>query len=365
VWFLAGVLSASVVAASAVAVVDARDDNGSSGGTAAAGDLPGLGGGGSTAEEMSATGDIVDVSQLVADVRDGVVSIRTTVIDPRDIFQTTTVEGAGTGFVIDADGLIATNAHVVAGATDVKVTFDDGQTVDGTVLGSDTSDDLAVVKVDRTGLHALKLGDSEQLAVGEPVVAIGNALALPGGPTATSGIVSALDRSIDTDNGEHLDHLIQTDAAINPGNSGGPLLTLDGSVVGVNSAGATQAQNIGFSIGMSGAQPVLEQLQAGQRIKRPFIGVQTRVVDTELARMLGLEVDHGILIADVTAGSPAEAAGLRSGDVITAAAGNEMESADDLTKAIADTGADHDLDLTIRRGADTLDITVTVGSRDA
>ena len=179
------------------------------------------------------------------------------------------------------------------------------------------------MKVDRTGLHALQLGDSEQLAVGEPVVAIGNALALPGGPTATSGIVSALDRSIDTDNGEHLDHSIQTDAAINPGNSGGPLLTLDGAVIGVNSAGATQAQNIGFAIGMSGAKPILEQLQAGQRIKRPFIGVQTRVVDTELARMLGLEVDHGILIADVTAGSPAEAAGLRRGDVITAAAGTD------------------------------------------
>ena len=239
-------------------------------------------------------------------------SIRTTVIDPSDIFQTTTVEGAGTGFVVDANGLIATNAHVVAGATDVKVTFDDGSTVDGTVLGTDTTDDLAVVKVDRSGLHALTLGDSDQLAVGMPVVAIGNALALPGGPTATSGIVSALDRSIATDNGEHLDNLIQTDAAMNPGNSGGPLLTLDGAVVGVNSAGATQAQNIGFSIGMSGAQPILEQLEAGKHIKRPFIGVQTRLVDDQLAQMLGLEVDHGILIADVTTGSPAEHAGLRT-----------------------------------------------------
>ncbi|HEX4981584.1 MAG TPA: trypsin-like peptidase domain-containing protein [Ilumatobacteraceae bacterium] len=365
VWFLAGVLSASAVAASAVAVVESRNDSGSPpGATAVATDAPGLGGG-ESAREMSIAGDVVDVSQLVADVRDGVVSIRTTVIDPRDIFQTTTVEGAGTGFVVDADGLIATNAHVVAGATDVKVTFDDGRTVDGTVLGSDSTDDLAVVKVDRTGLHALTLGDSQALAVGEPVVAIGNALALPGGPTATSGIVSALDRSIDTNNGEHLEHLIQTDAAINPGNSGGPLLTLDGSVIGVNSAGADQAQNIGFAIGMSGARPILEQLEAGQHIKRPFIGVRTRVVDSQLSQMLDLGVDHGVLIADVTAGSPAEAAGLRRGDVITAAAGTDIDSADDLTHAITETGADHDLDLQVRRGDERLDITVTVGSRDA
>ena len=315
--------------------------------------------------ELSVSGDVTDVSNLVADVRDGVVSIRTTVIDPRDIFQTTTVEGAGTGFVVDADGLVATNAHVVAGATDVKVTFDDGKTVDGTVLGTDTTDDLAVVKVDRTGLHALTLGDSDRLAVGMPVVAIGNALALPGGPTATSGIVSALDRSIATDNGEHLDNLIQTDAAINPGNSGGPLLTLDGAVVGVNSAGATEAQNIGFSIGMSGARPILEQLEAGQHIKRPFIGVQTRLVDDQLAQMLGLEVDHGVLIADVTTGSPAEHAGLRRGDVITDAAGVEIKQSDDLTSAINKAGTGNDLDLTVRRGADQIDVTVTVGSRDA
>ena len=364
-WFVAGVLSAGAVAASAVAVVDARHDSGSSpGGSAVASDLP-QSGGGESVHELSVSGDVTDVSNLVADVRDGVVSIRTTVIDPRDIFQTTTVEGAGTGFVVDGDGLIATNAHVVAGATDVKVTFDDGKTVDGTVLGTDTTDDLAVVKVDRTGLHALTLGDSDQLEVGMPVVAIGNALALPGGPTATSGIVSALDRSIATDNGEHLDNLIQTDAAINPGNSGGPLLTLDGSVVGVNSAGATQAQNIGFSIGMTGARPILEQLEAGQRITRPFIGVQTRVVDAQLARMLGLEVDHGVLIADVTTGSPAEAAGLRRGDVITAAAGTEIKGADDLTNAITETGADQDLALHVRRGDEELDITVTVGTREA
>jgi S1-C subfamily serine protease len=247
----------------------------------------------------------------------------------------------------------------------VKVTFDDGSTVDGTVLGTDSTDDLAVVKVDRTGLHALTLGDSDHLAVGVPVVAIGNALALPGGPTATSGIVSALDRSIATDNGEHLDNLIQTDAAINPGNSGGPLLTLDGAVVGVNSAGATDAQNIGFSIGMSGARPILEQLEAGRHIKRPFIGVQTRLVDAQLAQMLGLEVDHGVLIADVTTGSPAEHAGLRRGDVITSAGGVEIKVSDDLTSAITKAGTGHDLDLSVRRGNEQIDITVTVGSRDA
>ena len=188
-------------------------------------------------------------------------------------------QGAGTGFVISSDGQIATNAHVVADATKIEVEFSDGSTAPATVLGVDRTDDLAVVKVDKTGLTALPLGKSSDLRIGEPVVAIGNALDLTGGPTATEGIVSALDRTIDTNDGEHLTHLVQTDAAINPGNSGGPLLTLDGKVVGINSAGTKDAQNIGFAIAIDTARPIVEQLQQGKTVTKAYLGVSTTPLD--------------------------------------------------------------------------------------
>jgi putative serine protease PepD len=193
-----------------------------------------------------------DVSALIAKALPGVVSINVSLNGG---------QAAGTGFIITSDGQIATNAHVVADATSIEVVFSDGSSASAKVLGVDRTDDLAVIKVDKTGLTALPLGKSSELKIGEPVVAIGNALALTGGPTATEGIVSALDRTIDTNDGEHLTHLLQTDAAINPGNSGGPLLTLDGEVVGINSAGSQDAQNIGFAIAIDTAQPIISQLQ--------------------------------------------------------------------------------------------------------
>ncbi len=207
-----------------------------------------------------------DVSDLISSALPGIVSITV---------QLNGGQGAGTGFVISSDGEIATNAHVVADATKIDVEFSDGSTAPASVLGVDRTDDLAVVKVDKTGLTALSLGKSSDLRIGQPVVAIGNALDLTGGPTATEGIVSALDRTIDTNDGEHLTHLLQTDAAINPGNSGGPLLTLDGKVVGINSAGSQGAQNIGFAIAIDTARPIVEQLQQGKTVTKAYLGVST------------------------------------------------------------------------------------------
>lgn len=200
-----------------------------------------------------------DIPTMIEDLRQSVVTIdvvRRISEGPRTI----TEEGAGTGIVLTEDGLIATNAHVVADATTITVTFSDGESVRATLLGMDEGEDLAVLEADRDGLSPITFGDSSDLRVGDLVVAVGNALALEGGPTATMGIVSALKRSVYTSGGNILEDLIQTDAAINEGDSGGPLVDRNGELVGINSAGTLTAENIGFAIAIDTALPILEAL---------------------------------------------------------------------------------------------------------
>ncbi len=302
------------------------------------------------------SGPARDVTALIKEVLPSVVSINVKLSGQR---------AAGTGFVISSDGEIVTNAHVVADASDISVEFSDGKTLTATVLGVDKTDDLAVIKVERTGLTALPLGTSGTLQVGEPVVAIGNALALTGGPTATEGIVSALNRSIDTSVGEHLSHLLQTDAAINPGNSGGPLLTLDGSVVGINSARSTDGQNIGFAIAIDTAKPIINQLQAGKTISKAFLGVSTVTVDAQVAAQSGLDIDHGLLIVDVTGGSAAEDAGLVPGDVIVAFNGTSVAEPSVFGDLIREAGAGTVVHLTVHRDGKDVQIDATLSSHVA
>jgi S1-C subfamily serine protease len=192
-----------------------------------------------------------------------VVAIDTTATAVTRRGQSVTQEAAGSGFYISSDGLIATNNHVVSGATSLTVTMPDGTTTPATVVGTDASADLAVIRIQKTGLPALSFEASAKVQVGNSVVTLGNALALAGGPSASMGIVSALDRSITTSDGEQLSHLLQTDAAINPGDSGGPLVDMSGKVVGMNTAGSTSAQNIGFAIPSDVAAPILTKLAAG------------------------------------------------------------------------------------------------------
>jgi S1-C subfamily serine protease len=346
-WFSAGAAAALVIGATGVLVGHAISDDSTGSTITPAPAVAPLG---------TSSDSTVDVSALVAQTRQGVVTINVV---------TNTGRAAGTGFVIDAAGLIATNAHVVADAQKLEVVFEDGTKKTGVVKSVDATDDLAVVEVDASGLQALPLGSSDDLRVGQPVVAIGNALGLAGGPTATEGIVSALDRSIDTDNGEHLSHLIQTDAAINPGNSGGPLLTLDGKVVGINSAGASEAQNIGFAIAISKAIPILDQLKTGQSVVRPFLGVSTQVVDSQVADQLGLSVDHGVVVMEVVDGSAAEQAGLRPNDVILTIDGKNIATGDDLGNAIKAAGTGRQIKIGIQRGDQQQTLTATVGSHDA
>ena len=313
-------------------------------------------GGFNNASVAPSSPDKVDVSALISKALPGVVSISV---------ELNGAPAAGTGFVISSDGQIATNAHVVADATKIEVKFSDGSTAAASVLGVDRTDDLAVVKVDKTGLTALPLGKSAALRIGEPVVAIGNALDLTGGPTATEGIVSALNRTIDTSEGEHLTHLLQTDAAINPGNSGGPLLTLDGEVVGINSAGSQDAQNIGFAIAIDTARPIVEQLQQGKTITKAYLGVSTTVIDPTVAAQSGLAIDHGLLVVDVAGNSAASAAGIQPGDVIVSVNGAATDDNTKLGDAIRTTGTGNVVHLKVFRNGKTIAIDATLSTHAA
>jgi S1-C subfamily serine protease len=309
-----------------------------------------------TASVTPAGANKTDVSALISSALPGVVSISV---------ELNGGQGAGTGFIISSDGQIATNAHVVADASKIEVKFADGSTAPATVLGVDRTDDLAVIQVDKTGLTALPLGTSADLRIGEPVVAIGNALDLTGGPTATEGIVSALDRTIDTSDGEHLTHLVQTDAAINPGNSGGPLLTLDGKVVGINSAGSQDAQNIGFAIAIDTARPIVEQLQQGKTITTAYLGVSTTPLDAAVAARSGAGIDHGLLIVDVAGNSAASAAGLQPGDVIVSINGTATDDNTPLGDEIRAAGAGQVVHLKIFRNGKTVDVDATLSTHAA
>ncbi|MBI2303178.1 MAG: trypsin-like peptidase domain-containing protein [Chloroflexi bacterium] len=273
-------------------------------------------------------------SDVAARVTPAVVSIFTVQVPPSFFLQPTPQEGAGSGVIFDSKGYILTNNHVVEGATQLTVNLPDGRVFKGVkVIGRDPVTDLAVVKIEGQNLPSLPLGDSDKLRVGDWVVAVGNALALEGGPTLTVGVVSALGRSIQVP-GEILHDLIQTDAPINPGNSGGPLVNLQGQVVGINTAIDVRGTGIGFAVSMTTAQPVVQQLMTTGRVVWPWIGVGVGPVTPALASELKLKVDKGVYVASVTRASPAAQAGLRQGDVIIRFESQEVATVRQLQEAI-------------------------------
>ena len=247
-------------------------------------------------------------------------------------------QGTGSGVIFDSNGYIATNHHVVQNAQEIAVSLADGRTVTGTVLGSDPATDLAVVKVDVSGLPAAQLGDSDSLMVGEPAIAIGNPLGLEFRGSVTAGVISALNRSLEI--GERRFKLIQTDAAINPGNSGGALVNADGMLVGINSAKISVAgvEGIGFSIPINSARPILQSLIEKGRVIRAYLGVG--VLDKNSAARYGydLSLDKGVYVARAGRTGPAAKAGIREGDVILRVAGQETNSVADL-RSVLDTQA--------------------------
>ncbi|MBF8304330.1 MAG: serine protease Do [Dehalococcoidia bacterium] len=312
--------------------------------------------------------NIVDV---VSKVRPAVVSIVTQSVSQSFFFGDVPQRGAGSGIIFTSDGYILTNNHVVDGAQNITVVlpfssaFPDGESFPGKIVGADSLTDLAVIKVDANNLPTIPFGDSEKLQLGEWVVAIGNAEDLPGGPTVTQGIVSALGRSITTSDRITRNELIQTDAAINPGNSGGPLVNMAGEVVGINSAILASAQNIGFAVSSATAVPVRDQLVKYGKVTWPWLGISGATLTTAIAAERGLTVTKGVLLDSVFRGSPADKAGLRRNDVIIAFGADKTNTIEQLQKAIRKRQVGDKADITYIRGKDTQTESVGLGEMPA
>jgi serine protease Do len=257
-------------------------------------------------------------------------------------------QSQATAVVIDPAGYLVTNQHVVDGAAQLRVQLADGRELAGEVVGGDPVTDLALVKVEATGLPAARLGRSEELRVGQIVLAIGNALGLPGGPTVSTGVVSALGRPLPGSDFV-FEGLIQTDAAINPGNSGGPLVDLSGSVIGVNTAMVPFAQGVGFAIPIHAVARIADELRSKGRVIRPWMGVTVAELRPEVALRYGLEVGSGLLIGEVAPRSPAHKAGLKAGDVLTRVGPAEVRNVRDLVGALSNYPVGSDVEIGYRR----------------
>ncbi len=284
--------------------------------------------------------------------------------------------GTGSGFIFNSNGWILTNRHVVEGANQIEVVLADTRTLTGTVYGIDTLTDLAIVKVDATGLPAAPIGSSADLQQGQLAIAIGNPLG-DFENTVTTGVVSGLGRQIQAGDvsqtsSEQLNDLIQTDAAINPGNSGGPLVDSAGQVIGINTAVNQSAQGIGFAIPIDVAKPILSQALAGKPLARPYMGVFFTPITMGLAAQQNLPVDHGALISPpansstgIIPGTPAAAAGLRDGDIILAVDGQQVDASHDLLSIMVQHSPGDTVQLSVRRGSQTITVSLTLGTMPA
>ena len=348
---LAGALVAAVVS---FGIGAALDDDGSSSSRRA-----------DVTPVTTSTGAL-DIGAILKKVQPSVVAIQTSETTARGVFS-----GAGSGIVLSADGLILTNAHVVGGLGQINVVLSDGSEHPATLVGSSPDDDVAVVKIDGVSdLVPAELGSSDDLQVGEEVIAIGNALNLGDEPTVTRGIVSATDRDLSAQ-GVELRGLIQTDAAINPGNSGGPLVNAAGQVVGMNTAIVADAQNLGFSIAIDTAKPVIESIESGdgQGQVTPdaaFLGVSTLDV-SQLSdaqkESFGVSGDTGAMVTEVVPGSAADNAGIEVNDVIVKVDDDEVAEADDVRDAVLGHEAGDKITIEVERSGDTKKLDATLGKR--
>jgi putative serine protease PepD len=306
--------------------------------------------------DPSATSSDLSVGEIYHAAYKGVVEIATTGTSSTNTPLPRSSQAQGSGFVYDSAGHIVTNYHVVSGATSITVTLSDGSKYKATVVGHDASSDLAVLKIDAPSgkLHPLALADSSKVQVGDGVVAIGSPFGLA--ETVTSGIVSALNRTISSDNSYAIAGAIQTDAAINPGNSGGPLLDMQGQVIGVNSQIESQSgasDGVGFAISSNTVKSVVAQLLGSGKVEHAYLGVSVQDARSR----------SGAQIASVRSGSPAANAGLESGDVITAVDGQRITSADDLTSAVAEKQPGDKVSITYVRNGSARAASVTLGTR--
>ena len=283
-------------------------------------------------------------------------------------------QGVGTGFIVRSDGIVVTNCHVVEGATKITVftSAEKPDQFDARVIGGDCEHDLAVLKIDGKNMPTLPLGNSSDLVLGQSVVAIGYALALEGGPSVTTGIVSSLDRVVQVQDpncdvcqnqSRTYSNVIQTDAAINHGNSGGPLLNLEGQVVGINSAGSDNAQNIGFAIAIDSAKDTIQQAIDSPLAPTGYMGVFTETVNSAMAYQLGLKVDTGAYVVSTSTDGPADTAGIQSGDVIVRVDDTAVNTAEDLGSILNDLQPGQTVSVTIDRDGNQQTVDVTLDAR--
>jgi S1-C subfamily serine protease len=305
---------------------------------------------------------VMDIQAILDQVEASVVTIETNVSAQGGVFS-----GAGSGIVLSADGLIMTNAHVIAQSDAITVRLYDGAEHDATLVGSEPASDIAIIRIDGADdLSPAQLGESEALLVGEPVIAIGNALNLGGEPSVTTGIVSAVNRSIDSPDGR-LSDLIQTDAAINPGNSGGPLVDSSGSVVGMNTAIIQDSQNIGFAIAIDAAKPILERIQSGDSEitpDTPRLGVTTVPLDTvddAVREQLEIQAEEGAFVVEVVPDSGADVAGIEQGDVILSVDGEAITSNEQLGEIVQGHSPGDSIEIVVERGGEEQTLTAEIG----
>ena len=289
------------------------------------------------------------IINAVGKVTKSVVNIANVKIMHDELFRVFPVEGVGSGVIIDERCHLLTNNHVVDNSDRLKITLTDGRLFNGKVIGTDDATDLAVVKLDSTeSLPFAQLGDSDDMKIGQVVIAIGNPFALTGGPTVTAGIVSSMNRKIQFEKG--VLELIQTDAAINPGNSGGPLINTKGEIIAINTAKTPYAHGIGFGIPINTAKTVMRDLiQFGRIVNRPWIGISYLKITRQLAQYYRLPTAEGVLIALVERNSPADDAGLRKGDIIEAVDGRRIEDTSDISLSVRKKSINDKLVITINR----------------
>ncbi|MBK7860701.1 MAG: trypsin-like peptidase domain-containing protein [Archangiaceae bacterium] len=274
---------------------------------------------------------------------------------PRE--RTEAIEGLGSGVIVDPAGIILTNEHVIRGASQIHVILADGRKLDADVVGSDNDNDLAVLKIVAKGpLPAAKIGNSNDLMIGEKVIAIGSPFGLK--KTVTVGVVSAVGRSFKADNRDY-DDFIQTDASINPGNSGGPLLNIDGEVIGINSAIYAGGQGIGFAIPADKVKRVVAELSQFGKLRPAWVGFEVENLNPKVARATAWDRTYGALVVSVEPGSPAEAAGVQDGDIVVSAGGHQVDDANELRARLKSYPAKAGFPLEVFRDGKTVPLTVT------
>ena len=280
------------------------------------------------------------IVNAVDKVSKSVVNIASVRMVQDQLFGVFPVQGVGSGIIIDDRGHILTNNHVIDGTDRLRVTLEDSKQVGAKVVGTDEETDLAVVRAEPVEINSkdavkfqpVNLGNSEELKVGQIVVAVGNPFGLTGGPTVTAGIISSLNRNVQFENG--IMELVQTDAAINPGNSGGPLINTKGEVVAINTAKIPYGQGIGFAVPINTVKSILNDLVENGHVTRPWLGISTVKLNPRIASFYRLPLVHGALIVNVEPYSPADNAGLRRGDIIEEIDGNKIESPSQISSYI-------------------------------